>query len=291
MSKIGQEITKGTNKLLPGTVEANAEQAIAGAGSPNFPNFINQVSQFHPVLGGAAKVAGLGLSTPVLSPLQKVLGKAGSSKALDLFNRIGVMGAAGGAESALGGQGKNAITAAPLPTSPTGGGMGAQTMGQGGVMNPLQQAYQQELLDQQTLMTEQQKAPLALSSALSGAISGLGSNVANLAPQVTQQSLLGSALGGLPGAYNLAQGKGETGALGAIAGLIPGTAAYSYNQQKQADAAALGKALGIDSNSAMQLLPGIYNAQAAQQRGGILSGITGQLGGLQGAQAPMPAGQ
>ena len=256
---------------------------------------------------GGPKAAALGIATGVLknssiekglsagaqkvSALQKTLGAANSSKALDLFNRIGVMGAAGGTESALGGQGTNAITAAPLPTSPTGGGMGAQTTGQGGGMNQLQQAYQQELLDQQTLMTEQQKAPLALSGALSGAISGLGSNIANLAPQVTQQNLLGSALGGLPGAYNLAQGKGETGALGAIAGLIPGTAAYSYNQQKQADAAALGKALGIDSNSAMQLLPGLYNAQAAQQRGGILGGITGQLGGVQGAQAPMPAGQ
>jgi hypothetical protein len=103
--------------------------------------------------------------------------------------------------------------------------------------------------------------------------------LATLAPAVQKQNLASTELSALPGAFANAGGaQGEGGILSHIAGLIPGTAAHTYQQQQAGAAQALAAQLGISPQAAMGLLPQLMQSQqTAGQSQGVLGQLQGQL--------------
>jgi hypothetical protein len=100
-----------------------------------------------------------------------------------------------------------------------------------------------------------------------------------LAPQVQKQQLLGSELNTLPSSYANAGGaQGLGGILSHVTGLVPGTAANTYEHQSQAVAQQLAATLGISPQAAMSLVPSLMqNGQSAGLTSGILGSMQGQL--------------
>jgi hypothetical protein len=165
-----------------------------------------------------------------------------------------------------------------MPSGTTGGMGGNITTSagaQGAIMgnSPVEQAYN-------TVLNQLQTAAPVNVPQLAGVL-------AQLAPLAQKQQLAATGINQLQGAYQNA----PTGLSGALESLIPGTAAQQYGQQAQATQGLVGQALGIPSQQAAGLIPGLFNTQAAQQRQSVLQAIMQSLGGVQGAQAPMPAGQ
>lgn len=150
---------------------------------------------------------------------------------------------------------------------------GAQ--GTGAEMSPLQQAFlgNEGAAGQFQRMAEQ--VPANLNSSLVGGATGMAQAGAGLAPQAQAQQQAGTILGGIPGQYNQA----PTGLMGALEGMIPGTAGYAYNQQQQAAAASIAKLLGISPQQAAGLLPQLLTPQATPLREQTLGGLLGNLGG------------
>lgn len=105
------------------------------------------------------------------------------------------------------------------------------------------------------------------------------STLATLAPAIQKQNLASTELSALPAAFNNAGGaQGLGGILSHIAGLIPGTAAHTFQQQQEGAAQALAAQLGISPQAAMGLLPQLMqNQQTAGLSGGVLGQLQGQL--------------
>lgn len=147
---------------------------------------------------------------------------------------------------------------------------------QSGTMGATMQPAQQSPLDQlyQTLMQNYQAGGGITSNDAS-----IAGTLATLAPQVQKQNLVSGELSALPGAFANAGGaQGAGGILSHIAGLIPGTAAHTYQQQQQGAAQALAAQLGISPQAAMGLLPQLMqNQQTAGQSLGVLGQLTGRL--------------
>lgn len=100
-----------------------------------------------------------------------------------------------------------------------------------------------------------------------------------LAPQAQKNKLAEAAISGIPESFANAGGaQGTGGILSKISGLIPGTAAHTYQQQQAAAAAQLAQAMGISPQAAMGLLPQLMQNQGtAGMTQGILSNMGGQL--------------
>ena len=109
--------------------------------------------------------------------------------------------------------------------------------------------------------------------------SGAESFMTGVAPMLQKNAALGSTLQGIPQAYGNAGGaQGMSGILSRLSGLIPGTAAHTYNAEQQAAAAQLATTLGISSQAAQALLPQLMQSQGvAGQQQGVLSQLTGSL--------------
>lgn len=106
---------------------------------------------------------------------------------------------------------------------------------------------------------------------------GASSFMGQVAPQLMKNQLAEGAMQGIPQSFANAGGaQGTGGILSSIASLIPGTAANTYNQQRQAAAAQLAAAMGISPEQAMGLLP---NVMQNEQTAGITQGILGNMGG------------
>jgi hypothetical protein len=99
--------------------------------------------------------------------------------------------------------------------------------------------------------------------------------ISSLAPQVQKQSLLGTEMGALPTAYGNAGGaQGMGGIFSHLTGMIPGTAANTYEGQSNAVAHQLAATLGITPEAAAGLLPRLMqNGNSA----GISQGILGNM--------------
>lgn len=108
---------------------------------------------------------------------------------------------------------------------------------------------------------------------------GASSFLASVAPQLQQNQLMRGELAALPAAYANAGGaQGTSGILSRISGLIPGTAAHTYQQQQAAAAQALAQRLGISPQAAAGLLPQLMqNENTAGINSGILGNLSGQL--------------
>jgi hypothetical protein len=100
-----------------------------------------------------------------------------------------------------------------------------------------------------------------------------------LAPAVQKQDLLASELNTLPSSYANAGGaQGLGGLLSHLTGMIPGTAANTYEGQAAPVAQQLSATLGISPQAAMSLVPKLMqNGQSAGLTQGILGSMQGQL--------------
>jgi hypothetical protein len=147
---------------------------------------------------------------------------------------------------------------------------------QSNIMGAAMQPAQQSPLDQlySTLLSQEQNG--AGLTANSGSII---SALQALAPQVQKNNLVSNELSALPGAYANAGGaQGAGGILSRISGLIPGTAAHTYQQQQEGAAQALAAQLGISPQAAAGLLPQLMQNQGtAGMNQGVLSQLGGQL--------------
>jgi hypothetical protein len=200
-----------------------------------------------------------------LKKLSSVTGKATASKMIPLLTRSAAIGAT------------NLPNDAGSPTAsaiPGGGGApnsditnaGSSYMQPQAAQSPLAQIYS-------TLLAQEQAAPTVLGPQFA-------STLGALAPALQKQQLAVPAITNAEQGFNQAGGaQGPmAGELSKLSGLIPGTAAHTYNAQQSSAAAALAQLLGISPEAAMNLLPQLTQSQgtAAPQMGGLQS-IVGSL--------------
>lgn len=191
---------------------------------------------------------------------------------LDTLGRIGKMGekllpVAGGAVATIPG-----LQADPVSMQP-GGDYGPGN-GTNGTMGSNMQGSSDGLGYQNLINAMEAQAVLA--PTMGG---GASSFLAQIAPQLQRNQLAANTISAIPQSFANAGGaQGTSGILSSIAGLIPGTAAHTYNKQKQAAAAQIAAAMGITPDQAMGLLPSIMqNEGSAGMTQGILSSMGGQL--------------
>src|SRR6185312_5754334 len=164
-------------------------------------------------------------------------------------------------------------------TAATASNLGADTVPpqQSGTMNSVMQSpNEQNTLGHlyQTLLDNYQ-----IGGGITPNDAAIAPLLSQLAPQVQKQNLVSSELSAIPGAFANAGGaQGEGGILSRISGLIPGTAAHTYQQQQAGAAQALAAQLGISPEAAIGLLPQLMqNQQTSGISGGVLNQLQGQL--------------
>lgn len=206
------------------------------------------------VLGSdTATVAG----TNLMSKLSKAIGSSQAQKIIPLLSRIG------------------GITTANLPNMGESKQQGVTNMNGGmpvggpGMMDGGQPS------DYNTLIKAMMDQAILAPDLNPGATSLLQS----IAPQLQQNQLAKSELGGLPQAFaGAGGGQGIGGITSMLSGLVPGTSANVFQGRSSAAAEQLAKALGISPQAAAGLLPGLMQSpEAAGQQQGVLSSIYGAL--------------
>lgn len=196
----------------------------------------------------------------------KVAGKAAASKIVPTIARAG------------------AITGANLPNDvgTPAQTLPAQTANIGGAMQPPQNQLQQAVAQ---ALQMQQVAPL--SNSMTGATSILDA----LAPAAAKQSLAQPVISNLLNTYNQAGGAQGTagGFLSKLTGLIPGTAANTYQNAQSSAADQLASILGITPQAAQAMFPQLMQSpQTAANSTGTLQGI---LGGVTPSPLQIPVAQ
>lgn len=164
-------------------------------------------------------------------------------------------------------------SAIPLPSETTGE-QGMNPGMPGMAANP-----QNELFS--TLLRQEQLAPTVMGPDL---VSVLG----QLAPGVQKNAMAANSVAGLTPTFENAggaQGLGS-GLLARLTGMIPGTAANTYQRQQLAAATQLAAALGITPQAAMAMLPQLTQTPgiAAPQQQGVNSLLGTLTAGLPAAQ-------
>lgn len=263
MSKLGNEL-QNAQKIVGSPAALARAKVEAGAGLPEAnTNPVSSAKSFHSIVTGdggtvskALQLAGHSVNNaPLLNTLSR-MGKLTASVA----PTAGVMAANA---PNLGAAPVASPTAAISPEGGTMGAMNPQAMQQ--PQMPLNQVYG-------TLLAQEQAAPTVLGPQLAGVLG-------TLAPQLQKNQLASSELSALPASFANAGGaQGTGGILSRISGLVPGTAANTYDQQQQAAANSIANALGITPQAAMGLLPQLMqNQQSAGINQGVLGQLTGQL--------------
>lgn len=109
--------------------------------------------------------------------------------------------------------------------------------------------------------------------------SQLGSTLSSLAPQLQKNEALQGAIGGLNSQFANAGGAQGIGGIGSmLSSLMPGTAANAYQGSVDSVAAQLASVLGISTDAAKNLLPGLMqNEQTASQRQNVLGNLVSGL--------------
>jgi hypothetical protein len=216
-----------------------------------------------------ATLAGIkGITDSAASKIVPTVTRAGAIAASNLPNEV----PQGGNGSAI-----PAAAQVPAPGLATGGG-------------PLQQALQQQVSAQGTLLDQAGRVPANFGGAgLAGAAASEGGIVANLAPQVQKQELAGQAVAGLLPSFENAGGAQGTlgGLLTQATSAIPGSAANTYQREQSTAAAALASLLGISPAEAAGLLPRLTQDQntagTAEQ---VLRSISGNVNPGSGSAIP-----
>jgi hypothetical protein len=202
------------------------------------------------VAGGLSKLAGVtSKNSPLVSKIVPLLSRITGATAGNLPNDASALPNSVQSNSAI-----------PAGVPQQGANAVNPTTGQPVTTDPLQQLYSEIIAQSQT--------PTGISG-------NLVSTANTLAPQVQKQQMAAPVIANLLSAYNNAggpQGMGG-GLLSRLSGLIPGTAANTYNSQEGAAAAQLASILGITPQQAMSMIPQLMQTQgaAAPQVGGIQS--------------------
>lgn len=169
------------------------------------------------------------------------------------------------------------VTAGTLPNLAADPVAPSVTMGTTNPGNSIQGTNMQNgpVNDQQSLINAM-RAQAVLAPSMAGD-SGATSFLASIAPMLQKNAMLSTTLSGIPEAYGNAGGaQGTAGILSRLSGLIPGTAANTYNAEQEAAANQLAAALGISPQAAKGLLPQLM------QSGGVAGQQQGILGQMQG---------
>lgn len=207
-------------------------------------------------------------ATSVLGKLSKVTGNATAKKMIPLLTRASTVAAANL---------PNDVSAPNNVQSPTGEStMNPATPGATAATNPTDQYYQ-------ALLAQLQAQPAdAQTSSILGALN-------NVVPVVQKQEQVAPAVENALATYANAGGAQGTGGglLSRLTGLIPGTAANTFNSQSTAAASQLASLLGITPAQAQALLPQLMQNQqtAAPQISGVQS-ILGSIGTNQPSAIP-----
>lgn len=258
--KVGQIVTS-----TGGKARAAAEAGLDNPGLDTHPllEAANSVSPHAGIAGNAAKFVAHSASNPAI---------------LSTLSRIGAMGeklapAAGSAIATA-----PNLQADPVNVQPGAGGMGMAPGGTNGTMMGNMNMQAGPAADNnsiQSILADYMR----MGSVDPYLLSATSPVVQALAPQAQQNKLALSSIQGIPQSFANAGGaQGTGGILSKISGLIPGTAAHTYNAQQHAAAAQLAQALGITPDAAMGLLPQIMQNQGtAGMTQGILSNMGGQL--------------
>lgn len=259
ISRLGEEGMKVGNIVTStgGKARAAMEAGLSNPGVDTNPLLASGVSPSKGVVGNAVAVGKHALNDP---------------RIMDTLSRIGKMG-----EKLLPIAGGAAATIPNLQADPTAmqpGGDYGLNGGTNGTMGGNMQMSSNGPQGMQPLISAME-AQAVLAPGQGGAAQFL----ASIAPQLQKNQLALSAMHGIPAGFANAGGaQGTGGILSSIAGLIPGTAAHTYNRQKQAAAAQIAAAMGISPDQAMGLLPSIMQNQGtADMTGGILANMGGQL--------------
>jgi len=108
---------------------------------------------------------------------------------------------------------------------------------------------------------------------------GATSLLSSYAPQLQKNAMLKNAVSALPSNFGNAGGAQGMGGIGSVlSSFIPGTAANAYQGDVTSIAAQLASALGISTEAAQNLLPGLMQNEAtAGQRQSVLGGMVNNL--------------
>lgn len=264
ISKLGQEGQR-VGQIVTSTGGKARAAAEAGLGEPGLDT--------HPLLETAGALTGGAGGGGMLGTAVQGAARAAQNPAiLETLSRIGGLG------SKLAPAAGAAVATAPNlgadPVSATGGPGGTM----GGNMN-----------NQPGMMANGTTDPNSMGAILSqfmrmGTVNpymmgDVAPTIQALAPAVQKQHMLGTTLDAMPESFANAGGaQGEGGIMSRISGLIPGTAANTYQSQQGAVAQQLAAAMGISPEAAASLLPQLMqNSQTASIPTGILQSMRGQL--------------
>lgn len=255
MNKLGNAATQAQRDVASPATLARAKADLNGNGIPDAVEQPSVVDTGHKILSGGGGPVGIAG--------RLVMHGKDNPAILNTLSRMGALTAKVAPTATM-----VAATAPNLGASPVGLPQQSDTMG--GTMQPAQQSPLNQLYT--SLLAQEQAAPTVLGPQLASALSGL-------APQVQKNNLVSGELGALPGAFANAGGaQGEGGILSRIAGLVPGTAQHTFQQQSAGAAQALAAQLGISPQAAAGLLPQLMQNQGtAGMNQGVLSQLTGQL--------------
>jgi hypothetical protein len=262
IGKLGEE-GKRVGEIVTSTGGKARAAAEAGLGNPGLDT--------HPLLEAAGTVSPhAGVAGNVVN-----FGKHAASNPaiLNTLSRIGAMG-----EKLAPAAGSVIATAPNMQADPVNSTAGGYGMGMGGTNDTMggnMQGSSNGAHSYQDLINAME-AQAVLAPSMGG---GASSFLAQIAPQLQKNQLALSAINGVPGSFANAGGaQGTGGIMSRISGLIPGTAAHTYNAQQHAAAAQLAQAMGISPEAAMGLLPQLMQNQGtAGMTQGILSNMGGQL--------------
>jgi hypothetical protein len=263
ISKLGQEGQRIGNIVTStgGKARAAAEAGLDNPGLDTHPllEAADSVSPHAGVIGNATKFVAHSASNPEI---------------LSTLSRIGAMGEKLAPAAGAGIATSPNLQADPVAMDPSG--MGMVPGGTNGTMGGNMQMPASNGAHSYQDLINAMEAQAVLAPSMGG---GASSFLAQIAPQLQKNQLALSATQGIPGSFANAGGaQGTGGLLSHITGLIPGTAAHTYNAQRQAAAAQLAQAMGISPQQAMGLLPEVMqNEGTAGMTQGILSNMGGQL--------------
>lgn len=260
ISRLGQEGQK-VGQIVTSTGAKARAAAEAGLGEPGASDnpVLDMAGNFINPHAGAVKTV-----------INASMHAAKNPAILNTLSRIGAMG------SKLAPAAGAAIATAPnLQADPTAIAGGAVPGGTNGTMGGTMQTSPTGAHSYQDLINAME-AQAVLAPSMGGGASGF---LAQIAPQLQRNQLTQGELSALPASFANAGGaQGEGGIMSRIAGLIPGTAAHTYQQQQSAAAQALAQQLGISPQAAAGLLPQLMqNQNTAGINSGILGNLSGQL--------------
>lgn len=255
-SRVGQIVTSTGAKARAAAEAGLGEAEAGGTGAGLLDTASHFVNPHAGILSTATKGVVHAAKNPAI---------------LSTLSRIGAMGskllpAAGGAAATI-------PNLAPSPVPIAGGapgiGYGESNGTMGGNMESNGAPGYQDLINAM-------EAQAVLAPSMGG---GASSFLAQIAPQLQKNNMAQASIAGIPASFANAGGaQGGGGVLSHISALIPGTAAHTYQKQREAAAAQLAAAMGISPQQAMGLLPEVMqNENTAGITSGILSNMSGAL--------------